>query len=221
MPKDYEYLVDIPESELTQHVVKVKAGDKEAIGHVITAHIKLVHRVCARYIYKYPYKREDIISSGMLGLTQAVVWASQGRLIDLQITPYIVATVKRFIKDFLETDHLIPIPRHAFKEFIEKMTIPEFLPITMSMSQVSHPDDEENYLEDAFLSHDKHIDNEVPLEELLDALDLSEFEKQVAIMKADGYTVREIGWRFEKSHVWIIKVLDEIEAKCRRIGAKA
>ncbi len=217
--KEYEYLVDIPESELAQHVVKVKAGDKVAIGHVITAHIRMVHRACEHYIYKHPHKRDDINSSGMLGLTQAVVWASQGRLHDLQITPYIMSTVIRFVTEFLEKDHLIPIPRHAFQQQIEHLTIPEFLPIVMSVSSISG-DDEENQLEDVFLSNDKHIDGEVPLDEILDALNLTEFEKQVAVMKADGYTVREIGWRFEKSHVWIIKVLDGIEAKCRRIGAK-
>lgn len=214
---EYEYLVEMPVSELIQEVIKVKAGDKPAIGRVITAHIKMIHRVCARYIYKYPRKREDIISSGMVGLTQAVVWSSQGRLIDLNITPYIVATVKRFIKDFLETDHLIPIPRHAFKEQIERLSIPEFLPIVMTVSSITG-DDEENYLEDTFLSNDKHINPETPINEILDALNLTEFEKQVALMKAEGYTVREIGWRFEKSHVWIVKVLDEVEAKCRRIG---
>lgn len=218
--KEYEYLVEIPKSQLYAEVVKVKAGDKVAIGHVITAHIPMVHRVCARFIYKYPRKREDIISSGMLGLTQAVVWASQGRLIDLEITPYIVSTVKRFVKDYLETDHLIPIPRKAFKQHIERMGVLEFLPIVMSVSQVSHKDDEENYLEDIFLSHDKSINPEIPINEMLDALNISEFEKQVALLKAEGYTVREIGWRFERSHVWIIKVLDTIEAKCRRIGAK-
>ena len=213
MPKDYEYLVDIPESQLTQYVSKVKVGDQEAIGHVITAHIKLVHRVCGRYIYKYPRKREDIISSGMLGLTQAVVWASQGRLVDLQITPYIVATVKRFVTEFLERDHLIPIPRHAFHQQMK------ILPIAMSVISISG-DDEENQLEDMYLNHDKYINTEVPLDEILDALNLSEFEKQVALLKAEGHTLREIGWRFEKSHVWISKVLDDIEVKCRRLGAK-
>ena len=216
--KEYEYLVEIPEAQLAQEVIKVKAGDKPAIGCVITAHIRMVNRVCEHYIYKYPHKREDIISSGMLGLTQAVVWASQGRLYDLNITPYIVTTVKRFVKDYLETDHLIPIPRKAFKQHIERMALPEFLPIVTSMTR--DDSDEENYLEDMFLSNDKPANPDTPFDELLDALNVTEFEKQVALLKAEGYTVREIGWRFERSHVWIVKVLDRLEAKCRKIGAK-
>ena len=210
--KEYEYLVEIPESELIQLVIQVKMGNKIAIGKVITVHIPVITRVCGRYINIHRQKKDDIISSGMLGLTQAVVWSSQGRLYDLNITPYIVETAKRFIKEFLETDHLINIPRKTFHKIIVEK--PEFIPVVITAVTISG-EDEENHIEDYSYNIDRSIQPEIPTDEILDALHLSDFERKVVKLKADGYTFQEIADRLEKSNVGIFKTLESIKERVK------
>jgi DNA-directed RNA polymerase specialized sigma24 family protein len=62
---------------------------------------------------------DDLYGSAMLGLVQGVEWVAAGRLFDTNITPYLAVTIRRFVTDYCEADHLVPIDRRALKDYYE------------------------------------------------------------------------------------------------------
>ena len=62
---------------------------------------------------------DDLYGSAMLGLVQGVEWVRAGRLCDNGVTGYLYVTIKRFVTDYCEADHLVPIERRALKDYYD------------------------------------------------------------------------------------------------------
>lgn len=62
---------------------------------------------------------DDLYGSAMLGLVQGVTWVAEGRLHDDGITGYLYVTIRRFVMDYCEADHLVPIDRRSLKGYYD------------------------------------------------------------------------------------------------------
>jgi len=203
-------------SDLSLLVERLRAGDRTVAELIIESNITVAKRIAKYYSKWYPDKSDDIRGAAFVGLTQAVTWAYEGRMYDNNIIPYIAKTVDRFIKDFLEKDHLIRIPRSAFREMIQRMEAIQFLPIAFPLH--IRNDDEENSADEEIIEPAAPVDTD-PLElmEFFDRLALTEFEKIVLTQKSEGRTLHEIAEMTGKSHVWIYKTLENIRERADRL----
>ena len=203
-------------SKLDLLVQRLRLGDRTVASLIIESNISVAKKIARYYSKWYPEKSDDITGAAFMGLTQAVTWAGNGRMYDNNIVPYIAKTVTRFIKDFLEADHLIKIPRSAFKEMIQRMEAIQFLPIAFPIHQKDN--DEENPADEYMNEPAAPTDtNPLELKEFFDRLALTEFEKLVLTQKSEGRTLHEIANATGKSHVWIYKTLENIRDRADRL----
>lgn len=113
---------------------------------LIEGHIRLAISVAGYFVSISSIRKDDLIQSSLLGLTQAVEWVPD-RLKDNNIAPYIVVTVKRFIRDFLNRDHLIPIEKTAYKKLCEKHGGIGFLPYFNTIDKADVEYDDDNFID--------------------------------------------------------------------------
>jgi len=178
----------LPEDEVIALVQQLRAtGDKDARDKLIASHMPLAAWVARRYAYHHPNRTEDILSAGFLGLTQAVDWAAV-RLKDDHITPYISVTVKRFIRDFIEADSLMPIPRKTFKKMqVKGEQVPFFAPVESCQA------DEENYIPADITENTPSIVDDRTPDELLAHIIRDDRDQVIVDLLMEEYTMQEIG----------------------------
>ena len=119
----------LDEAVVTALTKEYRATSDQAIrDQLIESHVRLALNMAGKFMHGQIRRKDDLISAALLGLTQAVTWAPV-RLKDNNITPYIVTTVVRFLKDFIQKDSLVPIERRAFKKKLEEgEDIKDFVP---------------------------------------------------------------------------------------------
>lgn len=205
----------INKSELSLLVARLRAGDRSVNHLIIESNITMAKKIAKYYSHWYPTKSEDILGAAYFGLCQAVEWAAT-RMYNNDIIPYIATTVHRFIQEHLEQDHLIQIPRSAFREMIKKMEVIQFLPIAFPLHVKDN--DEENAAEEYIIEPVARSDNEpMELSEFLNKLALTDFEKQVLTLRSEGRTFHEIGNMVGKSYNWIYLTLENIRDRADRL----
>lgn len=138
------------------------SGCTKSRDEIIKSHTRLALYLAGQYIKTNRRREDDLICQALLGVTQAVAWAPE-RMVDNNITPYIMATVKRFIRDFLEQDQLVTIERQAFKKMLESGESVQAIPYFRKIEEDER--DEENptsgYYEDCTTAiYDDYFDKE-------------------------------------------------------------
>jgi RNA polymerase sigma factor (sigma-70 family) len=226
--QERESPVDMSETDLAHQVQLLKQGDTDAYNHIIQAHRSLAFIWAARFTKGRFRKREDIRSAAMLGLVQGVKWAADGRLHDDNITPYLVETIKRHIKDFLERDRIIAIERGAFKKLIQEHDIVDLPCSVFSISEWSYGkgrtnpppfDDENDAPEDqslASVATTDDIDHAERMRELIGRLNLTELENTVLELRLNNFSRRQIARRVGTVPQYITQVLQSIGDKFNR-----
>lgn len=84
--------------------------DSEIAQKIIMHHRPAAFTAAGTVIRRHPHRKEDIRAAAMLGLVQGVKWVSQGRMYDLEITPYLVSCCYSAIGTFIEFDRVIRVP---------------------------------------------------------------------------------------------------------------
>jgi len=188
-------------------VVRLKNGDQSAAVEIINGHIRLAIDIATRYSL---LDSDEIVSAAMYGVCQAVHWAPT-RLKDLNITPYIVATVHRFISDSHSDDDVVHIPKG-----IEKTPV-NYMPWVS----------ERNADCDIFIDDDdKGPDVLVPvvhddlfnIEEAIADLDLPKEHGLALRLKLEGYTHEQIGQKLEIKKRDVTRIFVKIEESARAQG---
>jgi RNA polymerase sigma factor (sigma-70 family) len=185
-------------SRLIELVQELKAGDKSIAPVIVEGHIRLAMWLVACYANRYPHKTDDLVSAACLGVAQAVEWAPD-RLLDDNITPYIFATAERHIKDFLEQDRIVKIPRSAYREMRIKG---DFIPTIIEADGIKFDDDNPIDIYDILVETIPACEDNYDFifVELINSMGLSPKEKQIIEMTIQGYIEEEIGAAIGCSH---------------------
>lgn len=188
-------------------VIRLKNGDQSAAVEIINGHIRLAISIATRYSLR---SGDDIVSAAMYGVCQAVQWAPT-RLKDLNITPYISATIHRFISDSHTEEDVVHFPKG-----IEKVTV-NYIPWVA----------ERNADCDIFIDDERHgpdtlipvsYDDLFNLEEAIADLNLPRSHTLVLKLKLEGYTHEQIGQKLEIKKRDITRMFVKIEECARASG---
>lgn len=198
----------IEEGTLEILVIRLKNGDQSAAIEIINGHIRLAISIATRYSL---LDSDDIVSAAMYGVCQAVKWAPT-RLKDLNITPYIVSTVHRFISDCHEEDDVVHIPKGIRKDFF-------FDYVSWAPERNADCDifiDEEEHGPDVLIPviHDDLFN----IDGAIDDLDLPKQHGLVLKLKLEGYTHAQIGQKLEIKKRDITRIFVRIEECARACG---
>jgi RNA polymerase sigma factor (sigma-70 family) len=105
--------VDLPKAlapqELELLVVKLRAGDQTAKKPIIDSHYRLVLSIVGNYTIPQRHRLDDIVSVALLELVETV--EAHAKLIDNNITPYIVSRVCHAINLYIDQDKVIRVPK--------------------------------------------------------------------------------------------------------------
>lgn len=173
-----KYHIEIPEKLYNE----VKRGDNQkAINDAILLMLPMAERICKSYAIKYPYKADDIISTGMFALVKAV--NNFHKSSNDNLVAFANLSIKGRIQNFLKEDHQIRVPRNVQDEGRKRgdYTPPEF---------VSR--DSEDYVENG--SYDP-FDATVQLdfyEYCFSRMQLYPIEKKVLALLREGHVDRVI-----------------------------
>lgn len=208
----------IPAEELEELVIKLRAGDSSVAPRIMQGHIRLACQIAGRYMWAYGRKSDDIICAAMLGIAQAVQWARE-RMHDNNIAPYITTTVHRHIADYLEKDHLIPIPRSQFRKAIKEQKDIDFVPLYFQFkptmadmdNSVAH-DDREYDFEPGIID----FENALECEDFYAELELTDTERKVINLRIENYTMKEIGEHLGLSKMRISQLINGLQDKFGR-----
>ena len=197
----------IEEGELEALVTRLKNGDQSAAVKIINGHIRLAIGIATRYSL---LDSDDIVSAAMYGVCQAVQWAPQ-RLKDLNITPYIVATVHRFISDSHAEDDVVHFPKG-----LEKVTV-NYVPWVPERNA-----DCDIYIDDDPRGPDVLVpvvhDDLFNIDEAIDDLDLPKKHGLALKLKLEGYNHEQIGQKLEIKKRDVTRMFVKIEESARAQG---
>lgn len=197
------------EREIKGLVEALRSGE-DTSEELIEALTPIALRTARRYSIFNPTKEDDIRASSMHGLVQAVRWAPD-RLYDNNIEGYVVETCKRFIRDFLEHDHLIPVNRKAMERGAD-------LPSVHSMSRVDNHG--ESFVDTNLPGHNVQPSESESIEyqEVVGTLSLKDTEFKILALRLKGHTVEEIGRLMGYTgHAYVVRTLKGIASKYKRL----
>ena len=225
------------EEQVKELVAQLLAGNKAVLPDLMDAHIEFTYKIASRWMKKSPHKYKDILSSAFQGMVQGITWAGEGKLYNENLQAYLAVTIRRFIRDFLEHDFLIPIPRKEFMKRMEEETVDDFMVRTLNHNP-SVPTHRIALIQNipviTFIDRDYESDDsedcsmEIPsydeyphaMEDLYYKLELSPEQKVVVELKLQDYTNAEIGERMQCTGEWIRLMILEIRKKLVKIGLK-
>lgn len=206
--------------ELTR---RLRNGDTSVKQELIDGHIRLACSIVSKFLVGRRQKTDDILAAGLLGLCQAVEWA-QERMVDDNIAPYIVVTVSRHIRDFLESDSLIPIPRKTFVKMIQDQlssgaklfnVLPLIQPIEKKLKE-----DEENEQDDTTSLEPTYYDEVWNLEqdELYERIHATEREKGIVQLLLEEWTYRDIAGMYGISYARVNQIVKDLRERVLNLG---
>lgn len=164
------------------------------------------NRVLKSLIRQHPYMYDELHLAAALGLSQAIVWAPF-RLKEIEhFEKYIENTMRRFCTDSIASDHLIKVPRYAFRKRRHEQgeeadysdLIIKTIPFNKS-NEVGVYDTHRCFI-DAFFVENK-----------LDTLEI-----EIVWLLSFGYTVREIANKINKTKSTTSNIIMGIREKCKK-----
>jgi len=215
---DYDNLPDpIPPQELDQLVERLRGGDTSVVEQIVEGHLRLACYMAARYSYGRRYKADDIFSTALYGMMRAINQAPI-KLINNNITPYIVELMRSQIRWFLEKDHLIPVQRKEFKRRVEEKIKNPYTSVCLTMVvRGCYIDDDGEYTpEDVHMNIDNadyDNDKETDYTEFFEHLNLNEKQMEVLKYRLEGYSFEEIGTSMGFSKQYVNIIMNQIKEK--------
>jgi len=205
----------LPDADIQILCAKVRAtGCKTSKDAIIQSHVRLAAYMAGKYIKYNRRRQDDLIAQAMFGLTKAVDWA-QERMRDNNITPYIGATIQRYLREFLAEDQVITVERRAFKKMMESGEAYHYIPYIYQIDPVLV--DEENP-EGSFQDVTPIVEDEMPgieYDELHKYLHRGNDRALFIIDKlVQGYTFQEIGNELGISKQRIGIIVQELRGRC-------
>lgn len=192
MTASFKPMFDIPD-RLTDEVLTAKVAEYRHTrsivlrDEIIESHIRLALTLAGRFMTRHPRRKDDLISASLLGLTQAVEWAPD-RLYDNNITPYICITVIRFLRDYVQQDHVITVERRALKAgMMEGMKV-----IPYMQPYEADDRDEENYQDGGYFDVTPAVYDLDDNQELFNYLNDNPTTEYIMTCLTEGYTYQEI-----------------------------
>lgn len=220
------------ETELESLVQQLRNGDDSVSERIIIHFLGLARSLSRHAVARHPERADDIRSVAAMWLVQAVRQASR-RMYNNSIGPYITTTVRLGIREFLQRDHILRIPKDAWAKKIaslnlddlddyEKMKALKELKQNSLVFQASVPDGVGGFLEDFVegspgLSVITFDSNGIIVNEMKRFLNLSYFEQAVLDYRMEGYTLKEVGASLNTSDVTIHKTLRKLQERYRTI----
>lgn len=160
-----------------------------------------------RYIYNNPSKSEDIVGEANLALVMAVDHWVANR-VDDNLAKVVCLFVSRKINDYVLTDKTVKIPKSVKEK-------PETVSATVT-------DADGSYYEDFTLDYEQVVEDS-PLEamlrsETLRSMNLSYRERTILMMRAEGYTQKEIAEALKITQPRIYHLLAVILERFERVS---
>ncbi len=220
----------VDETELDNLVQQLRDGDESVSDRIIIHFMGLARSLSRHAVFRHPNSSDDIRAAALFGLVQAVRWAPK-RMYNNHIGPYITVTVRRYIREFLEHNHIIRVPKDAWSSMIEALNLDDLedyeqlkalkeLKQVSMVFQASMPDGTGDFLED-FSSCERSIQifdlDSITVSEIHKYLKLSYYERAIIDMRIKGHTLHEIGDSLQKSHVSIYNALKKLQERYRTI----
>lgn len=225
---------------LEQLVQQLRDGNNSVSKDIIIHFIGLTKSLSRHAIAQHPHKADDIRSVAVYGLVRAVKFAPR-KLYDNNIGPYITTAVRNTIREFLQKDHMIRIPKDAWYAMVAALKLDELdeyereralkeLKRNNMVFQASIPDGVGGYLEDFVKPEWPHkinrrqeaaiccFDTDLYIaQEMQRYLKLNKYEQQIIDMRLQRYTLQEIGETLQRSAVAIHKVIRKLQERYRTI----
>lgn len=186
-------------------IQRYRDGDDSLRDEIILSYMPLAYKLARKY-------GPDAIGNAMLGLVQGVTWARTA-LYDNNIGPYLNITIRRFITEHLNRDHLIPIPREAWRKMLQSLSLENLDDAEAQQVLKTF------YTRWLVLLSDENPDiviedpNELIFKEAWEKLNLTELEAEVLTLRLQGYTLQEIGSFVNRSHPAVFQILKKIQKR--------
>ena len=174
--------LQLDQEQLNNMVQLLRDGDdtyrETIIKHLMPMAAKISYRISGR---------RDAIQSGYLGLVQAVAWAPE-RMIDNNIVPYAIVTIRRHVLDFIRSDHLVCLPAKVCKiqfaiDFKAQHTL-----IDYEIDRIGKEDEDRSGYYSA-----------------IEILKLNDEDIMIIDLILSGYKLREIAIKLGRTHEWMRK----------------
>ena len=178
----------------------LKNGCLKARDALILEHMNLALRLAGSYWFNNKRRMDDIRSVALLGLVEAVEWASVN-LEDDNLGAVVNVTVRRHINDYILYDQTIRCPKSESNK-----------PIILSAT--CHDDDGNPY-EDFTLTYTLFADVEqvATFKEFYERMGLDYKQRGMLEMKIKGHTLAEIAKVFCCTAPWVCQILQKIGEK--------
>ena len=181
----------------------------------------------ARWFNRYNnHDRSELYSAALLGATQGVRWIEEGRCNHDNKRAYVLATMKRFIREFIEQNHLIVVPVkkvRAYRKANQDYKLPLIFTTTQTYnSAYSLNMDDDGEFNDDLVRDPLNLRSVAPnqsqrmeFNDLCDQFQLTEFEIQVVKQKLCGMGLMLIGKELGCSHMTVDRALKSIKTKLK------
>lgn len=199
----------IESEELEILVTRLKSGDQSVAVEIINGHIRLAIDIATRYSLR---DGDDIVSAAMYGVCQAVQWAPT-RLHDLNITPYIVATVHRFISDSHTENDVVHTPKGVEKMIFNYLS---WVPERNEDCDIFIDDNERGPDTLIPVSYDDFFDTNNAIADL----NLPRDHALALKLRLEGYTHKQIGQKLEIKKRDVTRIFVKIEECARAHGLR-
>jgi len=166
---------------------------------------------------------DDLHSAALLGAVQGIRWIAEGRCKHKDTRNYVLATMKRFVREYIEQDHLIVIPIkkvRRYRKANQDGKIPMIFTITQTYFRefgkeefgamgVSDPLNLRPTTED--------VSEGMNFNELCIRFKLTDFEKEVVRRKMLGLGLEQIGKELGCSHMTVKRALESMKIKVKEL----
>jgi len=120
----------LTESKLEALVVRLRQGDTGVMDDIVKGHMRLAMQIVSRYHAKIGIVDlcEDLLGEAFLALVHGCR-AAQTRLVDNNITPYLISKVHSAISNYLANAKTISIPRTTYNKYNGMLKPPKVEPL--------------------------------------------------------------------------------------------
>lgn len=198
--KDERIPAKLEEQRLRILTQRLRSGQEtaEERQEIAKGHIRLAIQIAGRYVSVAPTKSDDLVSCGLFGIAYAINKA-QEKLVDDEITPWIVACIHRFCHRFLTTDQIVRVPPTTYADWKKRgMPLPEKIS-THLLDENKIPGCNSGHLYD--------------IKEMLELSAKDEEDRTIIRMRSEGYRDREIAERLKMSVSYICAKRSKIEQR--------
>lgn len=161
------------------------------INEVAAYYILLAKRTVSRF--RNP---DEFLGAALLGITYAITQVQ--KLIDNNLTAWVMACVKNFIRQCYNSQHLICVPQSTIR-INRKKGEDMSLPVVVSIDNT-----------------DKECYSMKRYQEIVDTIDdacLDDIDREIVRFRIEGYRDTEIGLRISKSQAFVQRRRAELESR--------